>query len=72
MRLYSSPKRQRGRNQHAAIDDRADSLDPLLELSARHEKEGLGDAPWPPQSKKQEGEPPRVQPSKRRKKDGDG
>ena len=51
---------------HAAIDDRADSLDPLLELSARHEKEGLGDAPWPPQYKKQEGEPPRVQPSRAR------
>ncbi|HEU4953781.1 MAG TPA: non-homologous end-joining DNA ligase [Gemmatimonadales bacterium] len=51
---------------HAAIDDRADSLDPLLELSARHEAEGLGDAPWPPQYKKQEGEPPRVQPSRAR------
>ena len=30
------------------------------------EKEGLGDAPWPPQYKKQAGEPPRVQPSRRR------
>ena len=49
---------------HAAIDDRADSLDPLLELSARHEKEGLGDAPWPPHYEKQQGEPPRVQPSR--------
>ena len=51
---------------HAAIDDRADSLDPLLELSARHEKEGLGDAPWPPHYEKQQGEPPRVQPSRAR------
>ena len=34
--------------------------------SARHEAEGLGDAPWPPHYRKQEGEPPRVQPSKRR------
>ena len=51
---------------HAHIDDRADSLDPLLELSARHESEGLGDAPWPPQYKKQQGEPPRVQPSRAR------
>jgi hypothetical protein len=51
---------------HAAIDDHADSLDPLLELSARDEAEGLGDAPWPPQYKKQEGEPPRVQPSRAR------
>ncbi len=51
---------------HAAIDRHADSLDSLLELSARHEAEGLGDAPWPPQYKKQEGEPPRVQPSRAR------
>ncbi len=39
----------------------------LLELSARHEAEGLGDAPWPPHYAKQTGEPPRVQPSKRRR-----
>jgi hypothetical protein len=32
----------------------------------RHEREGLGDAPWPPHYVKQAGEPPRVQPSKRR------
>jgi bifunctional non-homologous end joining protein LigD len=51
---------------HARVDDRADSLDALLELSARHEAEGLGDAPWPPQYKKQEGEPKRVQPSRAR------
>src|SRR3954470_18713977 len=51
---------------HAAIDQHADSLDSLLELSARHEAEGLGDAPWPPQYRKQEGEPTRVQPSRAR------
>ncbi len=51
---------------HARIDDHADSLDALLELSARHEAEGLGDAPWPPQYKKRQGEPPRVQPSRAR------
>jgi bifunctional non-homologous end joining protein LigD len=50
----------------SAIDARAYSLDSLLELSARHEAEGLGDAPWPPHYAKQAGEPPRVQPSKRR------
>jgi len=50
---------------HAAIDDHAGSLVSLLELSARHEREGQGDAPWPPQYKKQPGEPPRVQPSRR-------
>ena len=51
---------------HAGIDDHAGSLEPLLELSARHESEGLGDAPWPPHYKKQKGEPPRVQPSRAR------
>jgi len=38
----------------------------LLELSAQHERDGQGDAPWPPQYKKAAGEPPRVQPSRRR------
>ncbi len=51
---------------HAGIDDAAGSLDGLLELSARHEAEGLGDAPWPPNYAKTLDEPPRVQPSKRR------
>jgi bifunctional non-homologous end joining protein LigD len=50
----------------AGIDDEAFSLDPLLELVARHEAEGQGDAPWPPNYVKQPGEPPRVQPSRRR------
>jgi bifunctional non-homologous end joining protein LigD len=50
----------------AAIDDVAHRLDPLLELAERDEREGLGDAPWPPHFPKAEGEPPRVQPSKRR------
>jgi bifunctional non-homologous end joining protein LigD len=49
------------------MDLAAGSLEPLLELSAKHEEEGLGDAPWPPHFAKQAGEPPRVQPSKRRK-----
>ena len=51
---------------HAGMDAGAGSLEALLELSARHERAGLGDAPWPPQYKKQEGEPTRVQPSRRR------
>ena len=50
----------------AGIDDRAHSLEPLLDLVARQEAEGEGDAPWPPNYAKQPGEPPRVQPSKRR------
>ncbi len=53
-------------DRHAHIDDHPCSLGPLLELSARHEREGQGDAPWPPQYKKQEGEPARVQPSRKR------
>ena len=53
-------------DRHAGIDENAGSLDRLLELSARHEREGLGDAPWPPHYKKRGGEPPRVQPSRAR------
>jgi DNA ligase D-like protein (predicted polymerase) len=53
-------------DRHAEIDRHACSLDALLELSARHERDGLGDAPWPPQYRKQPGEPTRVQPSRRR------
>ena len=57
-------------DRHAGIDRRAYSLEGLLELSARQEKEGQGDAPWPPHFAKQSGEPPRVQPSRRRKRVG--
>jgi bifunctional non-homologous end joining protein LigD len=53
-------------DRHKGIDDRVCSLESLLDLSARHERDGLGDAPWPPQYKKQPGEPMRVQPSRRR------
>lgn len=54
-------------DRHAGIDDGTPcSLDALLEMSKRHEKAGLGDAPWPPHYQKQSGEPPRVQPSRRR------
>ena len=51
----------------AGIDEAVGSLEALLELSAQHEAEGLGDAPWPPNYAKQAGEPPRVQPSKARR-----
>ena len=56
----------------AGIDDAAGSLDALLELSAKHETEGLGDAPWPPNYAKQAGEPPRVQPSRKRRRGSRG
>ena len=48
------------------IDEALGSLAPLLDLAAQHEAAGLGDAPWPPHFAKQAGEPPRVQPSKRK------
>ena len=50
----------------AGMDDAAGSLAALLDLAARDEAAGLPDAPWPPHYDKQAGEPPRVQPSKRR------
>jgi DNA ligase D-like protein (predicted polymerase) len=53
-------------DRHAGIDAHPCSIDALLELSVRQEKDGLGDAPWPPHYRKQPGEPERVQPSRRR------
>jgi bifunctional non-homologous end joining protein LigD len=50
---------------HAGIDERAGSIEGLLEL---FERQGLGDAPWPPHYRRQSSEPPRVQPSKRKSK----
>ena len=50
---------------HRDIDARSYSLESLLELSRRHEREGQGDAPWPPQYAKMPGEPTRAQPSRR-------
>ncbi len=50
----------------AGIDAEAGRLDQLLELAARDEAEGLGDAPWPPHFRKMEGEAPRVAPSRAR------
>jgi hypothetical protein len=54
-------------DRHSGIDSALGSLDGLLDLSARHEAAGEGDAPWPPNYRKQEGEPPRVQPSRQRR-----
>jgi bifunctional non-homologous end joining protein LigD len=62
--LATMPKRfKQVGDRHAGIDAKAASLEPLLEL---FDKQGLGDAPWPPHYKKQAGEPARVQPSKRK------
>ena len=48
------------------MDAAAGSLAPLLALAGEQAAAGLDDAPWPPHYEKQAGEPPRVQPSKRR------
>jgi DNA ligase D len=50
---------------HAGIDEAVWSIEPLLEWAERDERDrGLGDAPYPPNYPKMEGEPPRVQPSR--------
>jgi DNA ligase D-like protein (predicted polymerase) len=54
-------------DRHEGIDRSPCSLETLLELSARQEADGLGDAPWPPHYAKQAGEPPRVQPSRQKR-----
>jgi bifunctional non-homologous end joining protein LigD len=51
----------------AGIDEAVGSLEPLLELAARDEREGLGDAPWPPNFPKMPGEARRVAPSRAKK-----
>jgi DNA ligase D len=50
---------------HATIDDEAYDITPLLEWSARDERDGQGDMPYPPDHPKMPGEPPRVQPSRK-------
>jgi DNA ligase D len=58
---------------HAGIDDSVWSIEPLLEWAERDERDrGLGDAPYPPNFPKQDGEPPRVQPSRMNKANWDG
>jgi bifunctional non-homologous end joining protein LigD len=67
LRIETVPDRLRERGDpSASIDDAPATLDSLLELAARDEREGLGDAPWPPHFRKQRSEPPRVQPSRAR------
>jgi DNA ligase D-like protein (predicted polymerase) len=59
-------------DRHADIDRHPGLLDALLELAAKQQKAGQGDAPWPPQYKKMPGEPTRVQPSRARLRQGSG
>jgi bifunctional non-homologous end joining protein LigD len=49
---------------HTGMDATRGSLEKLLELAAKDEAAGLGDAPWPPHFRKMEGEAPRVAPSR--------
>jgi DNA ligase D-like protein (predicted polymerase) len=52
---------------HAGVAEKAFSLEPLLEWSARDERDrGEGDLPYPPEYPKMPGEPKRVQPSRDR------
>ena len=51
---------------HAGMDEHAGSLEALLEMAAKDEANGIGDAPWPPHFKKQWNEGKRVQPSKKK------
>jgi bifunctional non-homologous end joining protein LigD len=65
LRLDTVPARLRERGDPSAeIDEHPGDLGPLLELAARDERDGLGDAPWPPHFRKQKNEPRRVQPSR--------
>jgi bifunctional non-homologous end joining protein LigD len=65
--LFTVPKRfvETG-DPHRGADGAPGSLDKLLDLAARDEVAGLGDAPWPPHFRKMEGEAPRVAPSRAR------
>jgi DNA ligase D len=49
---------------HEGIDAHPLPLDMLLELSATQERDGQGDAPWPPHYAKAAGEPRRAPPSR--------
>ncbi len=53
---------------HREMNPTPGSLEKLLELAAKDEAAGLGDAPWPPHFKKMQGEAPRVAPSRARAK----
>ncbi|MGY0019963.1 non-homologous end-joining DNA ligase [Streptomyces sp. cg35] len=55
---------------HAGMDEERHSLEALLELADKDERDrGLGDLPYPPEYPKMPGEPKRVQPSRARHED---
>jgi DNA ligase D len=53
-------------DRHAAIDEAAHSLQPLLDMYEKDAAEGRDDMPYPPDYPKMPGEPKRVQPSRDR------
>jgi DNA ligase D-like protein (predicted polymerase) len=62
--LASMPARFRKMGDpHNGIDEHAGSIEGLLDL---FERQGQGDAPWPPHFRKGASEPPRVRPSRRK------
>jgi bifunctional non-homologous end joining protein LigD len=63
--LFTVPKRfaEIG-DPHADMNAAPGSLEKLLELADRDQREGLADAPWPPHFRRMEGEAPRVAPSR--------
>jgi bifunctional non-homologous end joining protein LigD len=65
--ISSVPERFAERDPWEEMDRRVETLDSLLDLARRDEAGGLGDAPWPPHFPKAEGEPARVQPSRRKR-----
>jgi len=66
--LHTLPDRLADRGDPwADINERPQSLDPLLEMHERDRANGLMDAPWPPVYPKQPDEPPRVAPSRAKK-----
>ncbi|CAN5701436.1 DNA polymerase domain-containing protein [soil metagenome] len=66
--LRTVPQRLEARGDPGAgINGARATLDSLLELAEVDKREGRGDAPWPPHFAKQEDEPPRAQPSRRKK-----
>jgi DNA ligase D len=65
--IASVPERLAQGDPWEGMNDRPQSLEPLLELHERDRASGLMDAPWPPVYPKQPDEPPRVAPSRARK-----
>ncbi len=69
--LESVPERFQARGDPGAgIDETSHSLESLFVLAERQEAEGAEEAPLPPHFPKGDREPPRVQPSRRKRKPG--